>query len=427
MPIQYNSGMLLFLILTANSRIIITEVMSDVKGPENPYGDRNEFVEIYNQSSDTVDLSTYFISDFDAPPDEVCSWENDSLLSKYPNVRIHSTLIYPNSYALILDREYITPDTVNYQPYSIPDSTLILTTDDTSIGDGLTTTDPLILFSIADSCTTSFGTPFVEDNFPFDPGDGTSWERIELLAPDSIYNWYPSIDPSGCTPGRPNSVADAYDLALSENLTTFIPAVLKVGEDVNITIGVINKGLKSTDNYQVKIFEDLNKDSVCDNNELIVQLPGENVGAFDTTFLYYKLNRPAQGEHTLGFYLEFEDDRNLTDNLCFKRLNVLGEIGELSLSPAIFTPDNNGIDDSLQIDYRLPEPGGKLLIAIFDARGRRLGDILKRESVEEIRGSYFWNGKIEGVKAQTGMYIVYLEYKYHNKITRAKKVAILAR
>ncbi|MEO0215938.1 MAG: gliding motility-associated C-terminal domain-containing protein [candidate division WOR-3 bacterium] len=419
--------MFLFLIFTANSRIVITEVMSDVKGPENPYGDRNEFVEIYNLSSDTIDLSSYFICDFDAPADAICPWESDSILIKYPNVRIHSTIIYPNSYALILDREYIVPDSINCQPYSIPDSTLILTTDDTSIGDGLTTKDPLILFSIADSCTTSFGTPFIEDNFPFDPGDGISWERIELTLPDSMYNWYPSIDPSGCTPGKENSVVNACDLALSEDLITFIPAVLKVGEDASITIGVINKGLRSTSDYQLKIFEDLNKDSTFNSGELIIQISGENVGAFDTTFLYYKLNKPAQGEHVLGFYVEFDADKDLTNNLCLKILKVLGKIGELSLSPVIFTPNNDGKNDYLQIDYRLPEPGGKLLIAVFDARGKRFCDIFKKESVEETKGTCFWSGEKEGVKAQTGMYIVYLEYQYHNKITKAKKTAILAR
>jgi RNAse (barnase) inhibitor barstar len=134
--------MLVLLFLLVDSPIIITEVMSNVKGsdsgPGSP-GDRNEFVEIYNQIADTIDLASYFIYDFDALADEIYPWENDSILINYPNLRINSTLIYPYSYALILDKEYTSSDTVggNVQPYDFPDSTLILTTDDTTIGDGL--------------------------------------------------------------------------------------------------------------------------------------------------------------------------------------------------------------------------------------------------------------------------------------------------
>ncbi|MEO0185626.1 MAG: lamin tail domain-containing protein, partial [candidate division WOR-3 bacterium] len=319
--------MLLILIILANSRIIITEVMSNVKGSENPYGDRNEFVEIYNQSSDTVDLSNYYISDFDAPPDEICAWSNESILIKYPDVRINSTLIYPFSYALILDREYIILDSLNCQPYNIPYGTLILTTDDTSIGNELASNDPLIIFSNTDACTTSFGTPFIEDNFPSDPGDGISWERIDLTLPDTITNWHPCIDSAGCTPGKENSVTNAFDLALSENLISSIPAKVAVGEDANLCIGIINAGLRPTADYILSIFDDQDCDSILQTSELLINIPGELVGAFDTVFLYWKYNKPSQGEHLLGFKIEFANDKKLANNTAFKHLQVLGKIG----------------------------------------------------------------------------------------------------
>jgi len=405
--------------------------MANVKGSDsgtgNP-GDRNEFVEVYNQSSDTIDLSTYSLSDFDAV-DIIKVWTDTSILNKCPDLRINSTLIFPNSYAVILDPEYTSTDTLGgySQPYELPESTLILTVGNTTIGDGLSTKDPLILFSVADSCTTSFGTPFVEDDFPFDPGDGISLERIELNAPDSIWNWYPAIDPQGCTPGRENSVTNAFDLALNENLISFTPAVLKIGEDASIKIGVVNKGLRPVVYYQLKIFEDLNQDSSLNNGELIAEIPGENVGAFDTIYLYHTLKRPKQGEHTIGFLIEFEDDRDLTNNICFKTLRVLGTIGELSLSPQVFTPNGDGIDDCLQIDYRLPQSGGELTISIFDTRGKRVCDILKNKLMEKDKGTCYWDGELNNEQAQTGMYIVYLEYRYQNKITKAKKTTVLAR
>jgi len=81
----------------------------------------------------------------------------------------------------------------------------------------------------------------------------------------------------------------------------------------------------------------------------------------------------------------------------------------------------------LQIDYRLPESGGLLTISVFDTRGRLLHNICKKELSMVDRGTLYWNGEAEGRKAQTGMYIFYLEYQYHNKITKAKKTAVLAR
>jgi len=419
--------MLLIFILLNSSRIIITEVMSNVKGPENPYGDRNEFIEIYNLSPDTVDLSNYLISDFDANPDEICAWENESILIKYPDVRIHSTIIYPFSYALILDREYIVPDSINCQPYNISAGTLILTTDDTSIGDGLATNDPIIIFSTVDACTTSFGTPYIQDNFPRDPGDGISWERIDYNLPDTLTNWYPSINPAGCTPGYKNSVTDAFDLGLDENLISFIPAKVETGEDVKIKIGIINSGIRPTIDYTLSIFDDKNNDRILEQSELLCNIAGEPVSAFDTIFLYYEYMKPYQGEHNLGFKIEFTEDKNLNNNTAFKKLLVLGKIGELCLTPAIFTPDGDGINDNLQIDCRLPQPGGELTLSIYDSRGIKIYDLCKKKPVDFDKGTFFWNGETLKSKAPTGMYIIYLEYHYQNKITKAKKTAVLAR
>ncbi len=419
--------MLLFLLLLANSRIIITEVMSNVKGPENPYGDRNEFVEIFNQSADTIDLSTYFISDFDAPPDEICAWTNESILIKYPGVRINSTLIYPCSYALILDREYTIPDTINCQPYNIPDGILILTTDDTSIGSELASNDPLIVFSTVDACTTSFGTPDFDDNFPSDQGDGISWERIDFSLPDTLTNWFPCIDSSGCTPGYENSVTNAFDLGLDENLISFIPAKIAAGEDVNLSIGVVNFGLRPTENYNLLIYDDRNNDSIMGTAELLINMSGELVSAFDTIFLYWTYKKPSQGEHSLGFKIEFADDKKPANNKIFKKLQVLGEIGELCLTPEIFTPNGDGHNDDLQIDYRLPEPGGELTISIFDARGMKICDICRKKIADDYKGTLYWNGVTTKGRAQTGMYVVYLEYSYNNRKTKAKKSTVLAR
>jgi hypothetical protein len=424
---------LLFILILADAPIIITEVMSNVKGTETGSGspgDRNDFVEIYNQSADTIDLAHYFICDFDVPADTICPWENYAILINYPGVRIHSTLIYPYTYAVVLDSEYCSIDTTGgyVQPYSFPDSTLILTTDESTIGNGITIYDPLIVYSEVDACTSSFGTPFdTLDNFPSDPGDGISWERIDLDLPDEPSNWHPSVDSAGCTPGGENSTTNAFDLALDEQSILFTPASVKTGEDVQIEIQVKNLGLRETDEYGVVVFDDENKDSSATTNEILTQLDGTMVNALDSVSLFYTYEHPSQGAHLLGFEIVFPYDQNLDNNLAFKELQVLGEIGELALSPQIFSPNADGIDDVLQIDYRLPQPGGNLTISIFNTRGKRIHDIIKNELSNQDRGTLFWDGTSSKGAVPTSMYIVYLEYRYSNKITKAKKTTVLAR
>ena len=424
--------LLYILLSTADSKVIITEVMSNVKGSESTCGRRNEFVEIHNQSSDTVDLTGFKIFDLDdkAIPDDIQAWDDPSLLIKYPGVKINSTVLDSHSYAIILDRDYTSDDTTggNAQPYAFPDSVLVLTTDDHTICDGLTTTDPLLIFSTAAACTTTFGTPFDSaDGFPYDPGDGISWERIDLTLPDSGFNWYPSIDSSGCTPGRENSTTNALDLALDPAWISISPAVLKVGEDANIKITVINEGLRSTNEYGLSIFDDQNHDSLLNANELIAQVPPEPVAAFDSVALFYVYEHPAQGEHLLAFRVDFPEDKNPGNNTAFKNLLVVGEIGELIVSPEIFTPNKDGLNDFVQIDYRLPESNGALTVSIFDSRGKRIHDLCRKTIATSDKGTLFWNGETARGKAPTGMYLVYLEYKYHSRLTKAKKTTVLAR
>ncbi|HEC78971.1 MAG TPA: hypothetical protein ENI34_07510 [candidate division WOR-3 bacterium] len=423
---------LLLFIYTVDSPLVISEVMSNVRGSESGAGspgDRNEYIELYNQSSDTIDLALFHLSDFDAE-DSICAWTDERLLIKYPGLRIYSTKLYPFSYCLILDREYTSDTTTGgyVQPYDFPDSLLVVTTANTTIGNGIQNSDPLIVFSNAAGCTTSFGTPYdSSDFFPSDPGDGISWERIDLSLPDEVSNWHPSLDSSGATPGRENSTTDAFDLAVDSKSIFFIPAELKSGEDVTISVRIKNFGLRATDEYELLIFDDLNRDSIRQIDELVSCISGEMVNAFDSVVLFYVYETPAQGIHPLGFEIAFSEDKNPGNNLAFKELTVTGEIGELALSPSIFTPDNDGCNDRLQIDYRLPQPGGYLTITVFDARGRRLHNIFKKEFCAEDRGTVYWDGSVGVKEFPSGMYIVYLEYRYKDRITKAKKTAVLAR
>jgi hypothetical protein len=417
-------GLLLFYLA---GRIVITEVMSNARGPEATCGDRNEYVELYNDDSLSLDLAGCRLSDSDGIPDSLCAWTNDTILMKYPALRIRTMVMKPFSYALVMDREYLKPDTIHWQPYRIPDSTLVITTDDTSIGDGLSSNDPLIVYKSAPACTTAFGTPGLDDGFPDDPGDGVSWERIETAGPDTVANWHPCLDTSGGTPGRSNSASDAHDLSLCSSSVAFHPASVKTGEDVVMEVRVRNAGLRPAQDYHVRIYEDRDRDRIAEPQEQYADLPGTPVPPGDSAVYAPAYVKPASGTHFMAFKVDYPEDIEPADNLVFKEFSVLTSIGPLTLSPPVFSPGADNIDDILQIDYRLPEPGGRLSVLVYDTRGGQVVDICRDRVAIQSRGTLIWNGQADQGPAQTGMYIVYLEYRYRDRKLKAKKTAVLVR
>lgn len=169
----------LFVALRASAQsVVISEVMANPN--ESQGGQRaGEYVELYNVSGDPVDLTGWVIADRDA---------KDLLL---PFEAGGSLLLEPRAFALILD-----PDFKN--EYAIPPGTVRLKPPNSAIGNGLSTTDPVRLFDAEGHLVDAF-TP------PTSARSGVSFERVDPQKGDKPENWQFCTDPSGGTPGRPNS------------------------------------------------------------------------------------------------------------------------------------------------------------------------------------------------------------------------------
>tara|TARA_B100000674_G_scaffold69177_1_gene47786 strand:- start:11351 stop:14731 length:3381 start_codon:yes stop_codon:yes gene_type:complete len=84
-----------------------------------------------------------------------------------------------------------------------------------------------------------------------------------------------------------------------------------------------------------------------------------------------------------------------------------GEQTILSLSPEVFTPNNDGLNDVLNISYQLPEPGYVGNITIYDDKGR-LVKYLMRNELLSAAGTISWDGTTENnTKALIGMYVIH--------------------
>jgi hypothetical protein len=103
-------------------------------------------------------------------------------------------------------------------------------------------------------------------------------------------------------------------------------------------------------------------------------------------------------------------------------------VGEITVTPEVFSPDNDGIDDFVTINYNFPDPGYVANITIFDGSGRAVRS-LQKSSLSGLKGYFRWDGL--GDKSQKlpqGIYIVYTEiFNTAGKTKKFKNTVVLAR
>ena len=96
-----------------------------------------------------------------------------------------------------------------------------------------------------------------------------------------------------------------------------------------------------------------------------------------------------------------------------------------SLSSNSVSPDGDGFEDILQINYETNQSGYAVTIHIFDAAGRLIDKIAQNELLANV-GSFKWEGVTsDGQKAQTGIYVLWIEYVNLNGTVGQVKEAIV--
>jgi hypothetical protein len=102
--------------------------------------------------------------------------------------------------------------------------------------------------------------------------------------------------------------------------------------------------------------------------------------------------------------------------------------GEITVTPETFSPDNDGTDDMLTINYQFPSAGYVANITIFDASGRPVR-YLQKNSLSGIKGYYRWDGLDDKQrKLPQGIYIIYTEiFNTSGKKKAFKNTVVLAR
>ena len=97
------------------------------------------------------------------------------------------------------------------------------------------------------------------------------------------------------------------------------------------------------------------------------------------------------------------------------------------IEPEIFSPDNDGYNDFVNILYNFDDPGCIANITIFDAKGRIVKYLVKN-TLLGAEGSFIWNGiNEENTKASIGIYLIYTEvFDLNGKTYNFKNCCVLA-
>ena len=101
--------------------------------------------------------------------------------------------------------------------------------------------------------------------------------------------------------------------------------------------------------------------------------------------------------------------------------------GEIVIEPEVFSPDNDGRDDILNIRYKFDDPGNVATVTIFDAKGRKIKNLTSSEMLG-TEGYFTWDGLNEAKqKASIGIYVIFIEiFNLDGNTSHFKKTCVLA-
>jgi hypothetical protein len=100
---------------------------------------------------------------------------------------------------------------------------------------------------------------------------------------------------------------------------------------------------------------------------------------------------------------------------------------KIEVYPEVFSPDNDGHNDYVNVYYNLGEPGSVASIIVFDYRGCPV-KYLARNTMLGTEGVFIWDGTNENnMRASIGIYLIYTEiFDLNGKVYKFKNTCVLA-
>ena len=338
--------------------LVLTEVMC------NPLDeDRGEYLEVYYPGPGLFPLAGCSFTDGDAV-DQIAPWNSAPLQD--PDA-VYSSYLPAGSRGIVIDPEYSSGP----QEYDLAESTFVFTVENTTIGNGLTGSDPVTLydmFGTDQSCVMStYGTPLQNDdpllcdddgldNIPFDPGEYHSVERLDISFPDEEYCW--AVSPEGGTPGGPAVFADTLDASIDTLLV--YPSQPQPGQPLQLVSVVSNQGTCTASGLTVTLFIDSDADSLPDPDEVVLETLVDSIGPGQADTLGATVSAPAEGCYLAAAGVYMEGDMVPGNDLAMNSF-ITGDGAPLVITEVLCNPTVEDTDEFIELFY--PGPG------VFDVTG----------------------------------------------------------
>ena len=100
---------------------------------------------------------------------------------------------------------------------------------------------------------------------------------------------------------------------------------------------------------------------------------------------------------------------------------------QIIIEPEIFSPDNDGYNDVISINYLFAQPGYMMTVQVFNSAGYLIKKLINNQYLG-VEGSVNWDGiQDDNTKAPAGIYIFYIQvYDLSGNVKKYKKTGVLA-
>lgn len=315
-PDQKISDNKTFVLLTIGEKpasytdVVINEIMYA------PSNDEPEWIELYNRTDHTRNLKNWKISDNSLT---ATITTNDFFLQPFDYVVISSDATISGFY----------PHTLNLIVKALPSFS-----------------------NLGDDVILKGNTNITVDSVKYSPTwggntGGKSLERISFnTASNNPGNWKTSVSKFKATPSKINSTSEKNN-DLSIKSISSVSKYAEIGKTIQIVVTVENLGKTLQNNYTVKLFRDLNLNSIMDEDEKVGEITGTSIASLATSIFTFNVGGFVAGPNQFIARVDLLADEFLENNSSLFKINAvqINELtGDLVVNEIMYSPSSTSAE-----------------------------------------------------------------------------------
>jgi hypothetical protein len=188
--------------------------------------------------------------------------------------------------------------------------------------------------------------------------DGRSLERIDPWRSSTLRsNWGSSVDSTGSTPGRENSIARKnHDLAICS--LALSPKAPSAGQPLDVLIGIRNTGREEVRGFSLSLYDDANRDSIPFQGELVGNRTEAIVlGSEDSCVVVWRVTLHRSGVQQYIVILNRAGDENGANNIAVLRTFIHAAPGVVRINEVMYAP-TDGLPEWVELTNISPDTVG---------------------------------------------------------------------